>query len=121
MGFWEEQGEDSNGVRFLTSDEFGELKSAKAVIAVAAVSAPQDDTKYAERNEDGSLKQPVPQRIIVTFIPKGSDEPVKYGFKTGEVDSRDRNLVAMRGYIAENGPVEARLAPAGRGVTFTAV
>jgi hypothetical protein len=109
MGFWEEQGEDTNGTRFLSSDEFGELKQAEAVVAIAAVSQPVPDEKFGG------------ERFIVTFIPKGSDETVKYGFKTGEVDSRDRNLVAMRSYIAENGPVEARLAPAGRGVTFKAV
>jgi hypothetical protein len=109
MGFWEEQGEDSNGVRYLTSAEFDELKEASAIVSIAAVSQAVPDEKFGG------------ERFIVTFIPKGSDETVKYGFRTGQVDSRDRNLVAMRGYIAENGPVEARLAPAGRGVTFTAV
>jgi hypothetical protein len=60
------------------------------------------------------------ERLIVTMDIGG--ETVKYGFKTGEVEARDRNLVAMRNYLAAGGPpIKTMLEPVGRGVTFKAV
>jgi len=109
MGFWEEQGQaGGDGVRFLSSDEKDQLVDEGTPITILAVSGLVPDAKFGG------------ERYIVTFSTNG-DEPVKYGFKAGEVDSRDRNLVGIKAYLeAGNAPVVAKLAPAGRGVTITA-
>jgi len=110
MGFWEEQGQaGGDGVPFLTSQEKDALVAEGTPITIVAVSGLVPDAKFGG------------ERYIVTFEVDGEDGPSKYGFKAGEVDSRDRNLVAMKSYLENGGdPVVAKLAPAGRGVTITA-
>ena len=108
MGFWDEY-QDIGGGSWVSAEEKQVLAENGIPLTITAV-VDDDENKYGAR-------------YVVKFNAAdpetGEDEERQVGLQKGTVESRDRMLKQLQGFLADGGePVEVKLAKVGRSYVF---